>query len=128
MYKSYFLLTWLYYGTSDEFNHSSEIYLPGFFVVPMENILISGDSIYFTLFVANDDIFDKSVDLKFKSANDARNNGYKKWIQSMDFEPRNYIGIFNKEGIIFKPGSDDKVFKLKISPYKHKVNNSIKTN
>jgi hypothetical protein len=106
-------LTGLYYGTSDEFDHAREMYLPGFFVTPLKNILISGDSISFTLYVENKDFFQKPVDLKFKTANDARNNGYKKWIQSLDFEPKNYLGIFNKEGIVFKDGLDDKVFKLK---------------
>jgi hypothetical protein len=106
-------LTGLYYGTSDEFDQAREMYLPGFFVALMKNVLVSGDSIYFTLYVENKDFFEKPIDLKYKTANDARINGYKKWKQSLDFEPKNYIGIFNKEGIIFKQIPDDKVFKLK---------------
>jgi hypothetical protein len=41
--------TGLYYGTSDEFDEARTEYLPGFFVVPMQNLSIDNDSIRFKL-------------------------------------------------------------------------------
>lgn len=39
----------LYYGTSDEFDDAREGYLPGFFVSPMDNLQINGETIRFVL-------------------------------------------------------------------------------
>jgi hypothetical protein len=101
----------LYYGTSDEFDENREGYLPGFFVATMEKLVIDGDTIKFTLNVKNKDIFDKAVELKYKSADEARQNGYEKWIQTLEFEPRNYIGTIKDNSIIFNGYIDKREFK-----------------
>jgi hypothetical protein len=101
----------LYYGTSDEFDESREGYIPGFFVAPLEKLVIDGDTIKFTLSVKNKDIFDKAVDLKYKSADEARQNGYENWIQDLEFEPRDYFGIVKDNSIEFKGYSDKREFK-----------------
>lgn len=103
----------IFYGTSDEFDESREGYVPGYFVASMTDLRIVEDTIKFTLSVLKDDIFDKPVDLKLKSSDEARNSGYNKWIQVLEFQPRKYSGLLNSEGIIFKESPSDKLFKKK---------------
>jgi len=100
----------LYYGTTDEFDPMREGYAPGFFIAPMDHLKISGDSITFTLWVANENIYDKPVDLKIKSNGQAKKEGYQNWIQKMSFEPKNYAGVIIGKNIIFQE-ADEKIFK-----------------
>jgi hypothetical protein len=101
----------LYYGTTDEFDQAREGYYPGFFVAPMNNLDIDGETIKFTLSIENENVYDKPVDLIIKSNEQAKKAGYKKWIQSMNFEPKTYIADY-KENIITVEGMyDEKIFK-----------------
>ena len=101
----------LYYGTTDEFDYGREGYHCGFFVAPMDELDIDDETMNFVISVVNDDVFDKPVDLKFRSGEEAKNAGYKNWIQEMEFDPKNYIGSFEEGKIIFSDGFDEKVFK-----------------
>ena len=103
------LYSGLYYGTSDEFDESREGYLPGFFVAPMEQLKIINDTINFMLSVENQNIFNKAVELKYKSSEEARQNGYETWPQIIRFEPKTYIGVIYNDSIKV----NDKVFHKK---------------
>ncbi|SRR5574344_666472 len=109
-------LTGLYYGTSDEFDEAREGYLPGFFVSPMDNLQINGDTISFVLNTSNNDFLTKSVDLKIKSTKEAISSGYMKWDNIISTNPKTYIGLIkDSETIFFKGEMEflDKTFKKK---------------
>jgi hypothetical protein len=92
-----------YYGTSDEFDDAREGYYPGFFVADMENLEIKNDTIRFRLTVPNDKILTKSVDLKIKTYEEAKEKGYENWPNKMTLEPKEYVGVFkNAKSIFFK--------------------------
>jgi len=103
------LYSGLYYGTSDEFDESREGYLPGFFVAPMEQLTITNGTLKFTLSVENQNVFNKAVELKYKSSEEARQNGYETWPNMMRFEPKTYFGFINNDSIII----NDKTFHKK---------------
>ena len=109
-------LTGYYYGTSDEFDEAREGYLPAFFVAKMDNLLIKGDTIRFTLKADNSDFLTSAVDLKYKSTKDAVDAGYKIWENKISTKPTNYIGLFKNEKTIFFKGELEflnKTFKKK---------------
>lgn len=102
-----------YYGTSDEFDDAREGYYPGFFVADMENLEIKNDTIRFRLTVPNDKILSKSVDLKIKTYEEAKEQGYENWPNKMTLEPKDYVGVFkNAKSIFFKGEYEfmDKIF------------------
>jgi hypothetical protein len=103
----------LYYGTTDEFDDAREGYLPGFFVANMDNLLITNDTIKFSMSVNNENIFDKPIGLNLKSSLEVKKAGYQNWIQTMNFSPKEYKGIIKDEKIFFKGESLDKTFKKK---------------
>lgn len=109
-------LTGLYYGTSDEFDDAREGYLPGFFVSPMDNLQINGDTISFVLSTSNNDFLTKSVDLKIKSTKDAISSGYMNWDNKISTNSKTYVGLIKDSETIFFKGEKeflDKVFKKK---------------
>lgn len=109
-------LTGYYYGTSDEFDEAREGYLPAFFVAKMDNLLIKGDTIRFTLKADNSDFLTSAVDLKYKSTKDAVDAGYKIWKNKISTKPTNYIGLFKNDKTIFFKGELEfmnKTFKKK---------------
>ena len=106
----------LYYGTSDEFDEAREGYLPGFFVSPMDNLQINGDTFRFVLNTKNSDFLPKSVDLKIQSTKEAINAGYKNWENNIPTAPKTYIGLIKDSKTIFFKGEQefmDKTFKRK---------------
>lgn len=109
-------ITGFYYGTSDEFDEAREGYLPGFFVSPMDNLQINGDTIRFVLNTNNSDFLTKSVDLKIQSTKEAINAGYKNWENKILTAPKTYIGLIKDSKTIFFKGKMeflDKTFKKK---------------
>jgi hypothetical protein len=103
-----------YYGTSDEFDEAREGYLPAFFVSKMDNLIIKNDTIKFKLTVDNSDFLTQTVDLKYKTTNDALSAGYKNWENKIPTSPKTYTGVFqNSETIVFKVDQDIRVFKKK---------------
>jgi len=96
-----------YYGTSDEFDEAGEGYLPAFFVAKMDNLVIKGDTIRFTLKVDNSDLLTKAVDLKYRSTKDAIDAGYKNWENKVPTVPKHYIGLLKDEKTIFFKGEQE---------------------
>jgi len=107
-------ITGLYYGTSDEFDEAREGYEPAFFVLPMNELEINGNSIKFVLNVSEKDYFSKPVDKKITSTQEAVKAGY----ESNKNPPirtnkRQYAGNIQSDGTIFFKGEkewDDRKF------------------
>ena len=93
-----------YYGTSDEFDEAREGYLPAFFVLPMNQLEIKGDTIEFVLTVENNDYLTKSVDLEITTTQEAMELGYENWENYFPTESKKYIGIISTttDSIFFK--------------------------
>jgi len=105
-----------YYGTSDEFDEAREGYLPGFFISPMDNLQISGDTIKFILKTDNSDFLTKPVDLTIQSTKEAINAGYKNWENKIPTNSETYIGLIKGSETIFFKGEMEfmnKTFKKK---------------
>ncbi len=92
----------LYYGTSDEFDEARMEYLPGFFVVPMQYLSITSDSIRFKLEITSADLFTKAVSLKHKSSVDAKSAGYKQWGVVPPHQIKMYKGAVRGDTLYFK--------------------------
>ncbi|MBP6935273.1 MAG: hypothetical protein KBB61_06890 [Paludibacteraceae bacterium] len=105
--KSKDKLTGLYYGTSDEFDEAREGYLPGFFVSPMDDLKINGDTISFVLNTNNSDFLTKTVDLKIQSTKEAIGSGYKNWDNKISTNPKTYVGLIKDFETIFFKGEQD---------------------
>ena len=104
-----------YYGTSDEFDEVREGYAPGFFVVPMDNLEIKGDTIQFVLNVGKSDFLSNPVGLQITSTQKALDKGNESWANNLSPESKKYLGIISidKGTIFFKEESywaGDRVF------------------
>ncbi len=93
-----------YYGTSDEFDEAREGYRPGFFVSPMDQLQITGDTIRFELNTQNSDFMTKAIELKIKSTKEAVNAGYKNWDNRLETYPKQYAGLIKDSTIVFFKG------------------------
>jgi hypothetical protein len=100
------VLSGLYYGTSDEFYPAREGFLPGFFVSPMVNLKINGDTIRFVLNTKNSDFLTQSVNLKIKSTKEAISSGYKNWGNKITTSPKAYVGLIKDSKTIFFKGEN----------------------
>ena len=87
-----------YYGTTDDFDDAREGYFPGFFVATMKNLLISNDSLKFTLSIDRDELFAKPVPL---TLNENDSIGLAKWDYGVTYIQRDYAGLINKGQIEF---------------------------
>ena len=105
--KSNDQLTGLYYGTSDEFDGEREGYLPGFFVSPMDDLQINGDTLRFVLNTTNSDFLTQPVDLKIHSTKEAQRSGYKNWDNKIATQPKACVGLIKDSGKIFFRGESD---------------------
>ncbi len=106
----------LYYGTSDEFDEARAGYLPGFFVVPMQDLSISGDGIRFKLEITSADLFAKAIPLKFKSSAEAKKAGYKQWEIGCPQQIKRYKGEVRGDTLYFRariPEFDKRFIKVK---------------
>lgn len=83
-----------YYGTSDLFDEDPGEYLPGFFVLPMENILIEEEKLSFDLSSGVSDFFNEPVYLSSFSSADAASSGLTEWDAGLEFEPKSFKATF----------------------------------
>jgi hypothetical protein len=97
----------LYYGTSDEFDENREGYYSGFFVSPMNQLEINGDTIKFVLTIENSDYLTKPIDLKITSTQEAMKLGYENWENFFPTESKKYVGIISDMESIFFKGKID---------------------
>ena len=79
IYQNNKIIKGLYYGTTDEFIDVREGYYTGFFVLPMDSLRISGDSIYFILSPQTKDFFTQPLAENILSTNNAKEKGYSHW-------------------------------------------------
>ncbi|MDR0232220.1 MAG: hypothetical protein LBI82_08900 [Dysgonamonadaceae bacterium] len=92
----------LYYGNSDEFEEVREGYLPGFFVVPMDELEINKDTMRFVLNVVQSDLLTNPISLRITSTQEAFDKGNKSWWNNISPEPKKYVGLISAdEGTIF---------------------------
>ncbi|MCM1347458.1 MAG: hypothetical protein NC206_10300 [Bacteroides sp.] len=70
-----------FWGTSDEFDEAREGYYPGFIVLPMKELKIRTDSIFFALDSRGKDYFSNYIDVSIHSCEEAKENGYHPWLQ-----------------------------------------------
>jgi hypothetical protein len=87
-----------YFGTTDDFDEAREHYLPGFFIVRMENLNIKNDSISFLISLADNKIYSHPIPLDFTDETLA---SLDKWDIGLLKPQRVYSGIYVKNGILF---------------------------
>ncbi len=68
-----------YYGPTDAVDPDRTEYAAGFFVLPMQNILIDGENLSFDLEPTQTDFFNETVDLSMTSSADALAAGLTPW-------------------------------------------------
>jgi len=92
-----------FYATTDEFIDAREGYYPGYFVTPMDSLLLIHDSIIFTINVSSKDLFKKPIPLKIKTAKDAHNLKFPLWKSGWigDILHRKYVGYLENNMISF---------------------------
>ena len=94
-----------FHGISDEFDKAREGYLPGFFVLQMQNLKIEKESISFSLLPTPEDMFNKPIPLTYRTSIDAKSGGYQKWTNSQimrNKSPKLYSGIIKGTSLIIK--------------------------
>jgi hypothetical protein len=79
-----------YYGPTDVFDPERTEYAAGFFVLPMQNILIEGENLSFELVPAQTDFFNETIDLSMTSSADALAAGLTPWEVYMLWEKRSF--------------------------------------
>lgn len=79
-----------YYGPTDVFDTERTEYAAGFFVLPMQNILIEGENLSFDLVPAQTDFFNETIDLSMKSSADALAAGLTPWEVYMLWEKKSF--------------------------------------
>lgn len=91
-----------FWGTSDEFDEAREGYYPGFIVLPMEDLKVCTDSIFFVLDSRGKDYFSNCIDVSIHSCEEAKEKGYHPWLQDYDFfyDSVSYKGTIDKDTII----------------------------
>lgn len=60
-----------FWGTTDVFSQAREGYLPGYFVLPMDNLEIIGDSISFSLYADENALFNEYVTVDIFTTDEA---------------------------------------------------------
>lgn len=68
-----------YYGVTDLFDPERTEYAAGFFVLPMQNILIEGENLSFDLVPTQTDFFNETINLSMNSSADALSAGLTPW-------------------------------------------------
>ncbi|MBE7412663.1 MAG: hypothetical protein L6Q54_13545 [Leptospiraceae bacterium] len=81
-----------YYGTSDDFDRTREGYLPGFFVAEMKNMRLHDGNFSFSLFVKDEEVFDKAISLEYRSSIQLPKGKFKIWKYGIETHQREYKG------------------------------------
>lgn len=107
-----------YYGTSDDFDSAREGYYPGFFVADMRNLQINANEISFEVYLTENDMFSKPVDLKYKYTKDVPANENPLWdnkqiIDGSDSNPKKYKGKIANGEITLETDSGSRIFYIK---------------
>ncbi len=84
-YEGNTIVSGYYWCTSDEFCDAREGFLPGFTVLPMNNIQVQGDSIRFVLNSKGKPYFNTPLPYNIYSPEEAAKNGYNKWQQESKY-------------------------------------------
>ena len=103
-------LTGWYFGTTDDFDSGREGYLPGFFVAPMADLTVVGNSIFFSLRVSSEECFSKPVPRHYRSAGEVPTDEIERWPQTIRMEPRAYEGVITPDGIEMSVGGRPRSF------------------
>ncbi len=84
-----------FWGTSDEFLTAREGYLPGFCVLPLQNLTFAedGKEVSFTLHFGDDIFFSDYIDVDIHSADEARKAGYHTWLQDPGKADKNDVAF-----------------------------------
>jgi hypothetical protein len=104
-----------YYGTSDEFDQAREGYLPGFFVAPMSNLMLTESTISFTL-DRPDRLFVAPVPLEYRSADDVPEGLIEEWTVSLPNESRSYHGVASGDDLVLDVAGGARVFRRRSTP------------
>ncbi|RKQ51193.1 hypothetical protein BXY85_2215 [Roseivirga pacifica] len=91
------LVGW-YYGTTDDFDDAREGYYPGFYVSAMQDLILDGDSLRFSISINEEKLYTKPVPLTL-TENDSID--LPKWDIGVTYFQRDYVGIVRKERIEF---------------------------
>lgn len=77
-----------YYGVTDMFDPDRTEYSAGFFVLPMQNLVIEGENMSFDLVPQQTDFFNETIDLSMKNSEDAKAAGLTSWEVYMLWESK----------------------------------------
>jgi hypothetical protein len=102
-------VTGFYYGTSDEFDEAREGYYAEYFVAPMTNLKINGDTITFELKVKESDFLTKLIDLKITSTQEAIKAGNENGQGPIRIDHKNMVGYISadKKTILIKGDKEE---------------------
>ena len=105
-----------YYGTSDDFDQAREGYNPGFFVADMRDLQIVNNEISFAVYLSENDLFSKPVNLKYKYSKGVPIDENPLWqnkqiIEVSDNNPRKYKGKIVNGEIIVEIEDGKRIFK-----------------
>jgi len=103
-------MTGLYYGSAMDFDDTPEGYQPVFFVLPMNELKISGDTIKFVLNLSAEDCFAEPIDGKITSTQEAVKAGYEKTNNYTVEGTKEYIGHIQADGNIIFSEKENKLY------------------
>ena len=106
----------LFYGTTDEFDRAREGYLPGYFVLNMEELRIDGDTVRFILQPKINDFFNEYIGIPVSSSQEAINKGLTHWSKLDNFTfitTKKYQGLLDSQTIYFEKDAYNGMFEKK---------------
>ncbi|MBK9192538.1 MAG: hypothetical protein IPM77_14115 [Crocinitomicaceae bacterium] len=77
-----------YYGVTDMFDPDRSEYSAGFFVLPMQNLVVDGENMSFELVPQQTDFFNETVDLSLMNSEEAKAAGLTSWEVYMLWESK----------------------------------------
>ena len=99
-----------YYGTSDDFDAAREGYLPGFFVVEMEELEVTDQRIAFRLSTP-EIFFTAPVPLAYRSASEVPSGSLEIWAIPVPAVARPYSGALSPGSVVLALDRDERAFR-----------------
>ena len=99
-----------YYGTSDDFDEAREGYAPGYYVTDMRDMMIRDGAISFRIELDDGEVFQKPVDLRYRSSVDVRLDDNPLWENELRERENTFSGAITGTEIRLETGTGERVF------------------